>query len=360
MNSLANIAFIISSLFFYDKILNEEEYPYLKLAIDTLFVTLLILIFGEVIPKVYATRNYRKTANLLAFPMSSFVFVLWPFTAILEKLGRVLEKSAGKGHSDITPEEITEAIELTSNESAVDQETEILKGIVNMSSIQVKQIMCPRLDIVALENSLNYNEVLSVIREDGFSRMPVYRENLDTIEGILNVKNLLPYIDEDDKFKWSEHIFKPYFVPENKPIDDLLNEFQQNRLHMAIVVDEFGGTSGLVTLEDLLEEVFGDLKDEFDDEESEFEKINEATYIFEGKTPIVDVLRELGLPHDYFADLKIVSDSVAGLVSEEMGKIPRRNERIKLKDLLFIVEAANPKKVKKVKIVLPQNENSSI
>jgi len=270
MNSLANIAFIISSLFFYDKILNEEEYPYLKLAIDTLFVTLLILIFGEVIPKVYATRNYRKTANLLAFPMSSFVFVLWPFTAILEKLGRVLEKSAGKGHSDITPEEITEAIELTSNESAVDQETEILKGIVNMSSIQVKQIMCPRLDIVALENSLNYNEVLSVIREDGFSRMPVYRENLDTIEGILNVKNLLPYIDEDDKFKWSEHIFKPYFVPENKPIDDLLNEFQQNRLHMAIVVDEFGGTSGLVTLEDLLEEVFGDLKDEFDDEESEF------------------------------------------------------------------------------------------
>jgi len=360
MNSLANIAFIISSLFFYDKILNEEEYPYLKLAIDTLFVTLLILIFGEVIPKVYATRNYRKTANLLAFPMSSFVFVLWPFTAILEKLGRVLEKSAGKGHSDITPEEITEAIELTSNESAVDQETEILKGIVNMSSIQVKQIMCPRLDIVALENSLNYNEVLSVIREDGFSRMPVYRENIDTIEGILNVKNLLPYIDEDDKFKWSEHIFKPYFVPENKPIDDLLNEFQQNRLHMAIVVDEFGGTSGLVTLEDLLEEVFGDLKDEFDDEESEFEKINEATYIFEGKTPIVDVLRELGLPHDYFADLKIVSDSVAGLVSEEMGKIPRRNERIKLKDLLFIVEAANPKKVKKVKIVLPQNENSSI
>lgn len=361
MNSLANIAFIISSLFFYDLVLNEDSHPLLKLLIDTVLVTLIILIFGEVIPKVYATHYYRKTAEFLVYPMQFFVWILWPFTSLLERLGSILEKRAKNVAPEITAEEITEAIELTSNQDDIIQEKDILKGIVNMSTIQVKQIMCSRMDVVALDEALTFTQVLQIAREDGFSRMPVYKESLDQILGVLNVKSLLPHLEENDDFKWSELVYPPYFVPENKPIDDLLSELQQKRLHMAIVVDEFGGTSGVVTLEDLLEEVFGELKDEFDDESTEFEKISDDVFVFEGKTLLVDFLREMGLNHDFFSHLELDSDTLSGFISEELGRIPKRGEKIKVAKIEFLVEEADPKKVRKVKIIItPRNENESV
>lgn len=357
MNSLVNIAFIISSLFFYDMILNEEEYPWIKLIFDTLVVTLVILIFGEVVPKVYATKNYKAASEWLVYPMSSIVWMLAPFTFLLERLGLILERRSKSTGPVISAEEIADAIDLTTREDDIDQEKQILKGIVNMSNIQVKQIMRSRLDVVALNSALNYHEVLNEIKKSEFSRYPVFKETLDQVIGILNVKTLLPYIDESDDFHWQKLIHKLYYVPENKPIDDLLNEFQQKRLHMAIVVDEFGGTSGIVTLEDLLEEVFGELNDEFDEETEWVQKINDQTYIFEGRCLLVDFLREVDLPHDIFNDQKYSSDSLAGLMSEELGKIPRRGEKIKIKGIQFIVDAADPKRVKKIKVIFPVDRN---
>lgn len=357
MNSLVNIAFIISSLFFYDMILNEEEYPWIKLIFDTLVVTLVILIFGEVVPKVYATKNYKAASEWLVYPMSSIVWMLAPFTFLLERLGLILERRSKSTGPVISAEEIADAIDLTTREDDIDQEKQILKGIVNMSNIQVKQIMRSRLDVVALNSALNYHEVLNEIKKSEFSRYPVFKETLDQVIGILNVKTLLPYIDEPADFQWQKLIHNLYYVPENKPIDDLLNEFQQKRLHMAIVVDEFGGTSGIVTLEDLLEEVFGELNDEFDEETEWVQKINDQTYIFEGRCLLVDFLREVDLPHDIFNDQKYSSDSLAGLMSEELGKIPRRGEKIKIKGIQFIVDAADPKRVKKIKVIFPVDRN---
>lgn len=357
MNSLVNIAFIISSLFFYDIILNEDEYPWVKLIFDTLVVTLIILIFGEVVPKVYATKNYKSASEWLVYPMSSIVWLLSPFTFLLERLGLVLEKRSRSSAPVISAEEIADAIDLTTREDDIDQEKQILKGIVNMSNIQVKQIMRSRMDVVALNAASNYHEVLKEITQSEFSRYPVYKENLDQVIGILNVKTLLPHIEEAADFQWQKLIHNLYYVPENKPIDDLLNEFQQKRLHMAIVVDEFGGTSGIVTLEDLLEEVFGELNDEFDEETELMQKINEQTYLFEGRCLLVDFLREADLPLDLFSDLEYTSDSLAGLMSEELGKIPRRGEKIKVKGIQFIVDAADPKRVKKVKVVFPIDRN---
>ena len=357
MNSLVNIAFIISSLFFYDMILNEEEYPWIKLIFDTLVVTLIILIFGEVVPKVYATRNYRTASELLVYPMSTFVWMLSPFTYLLEKLGLVLERRSKNSGPVISAEEIADAIDLTTREDDIDQEKQILKGIINMSNIQVKQIMRSRLDVVSLNSASNFHEVLNEIKKSEFSRYPVFKDNLDQVIGILNVKTLLPYIDESESFHWQKLIHNLYYVPENKPIDDLLNEFQQKRLHMAIVVDEFGGTSGIVTLEDLLEEVFGELNDEFDEETEWVQKLDDQTFIFEGRCLLVDFLREVDLPHDLFSDQKYTSDSLAGLISEELGKIPRRGEKIKIKGIQFIVDAADPKRVKKVKVIFPLDRN---
>jgi len=358
LNSLANIAFIISSLFFYDLILNNEEYPWLKLLIDTLFVTLIILIFGEVIPKVYATKNYRKTAEWLSLPMQSFVWFLWPFTSLLERLGMILERNTKSNSPSVTTEEINQAIDLATNQINGDtvHEKEILKGIVNMSHTVVKQIMVSRLDVVALSVDWSYKEVLENVREHGYSRMPVYDETLDSVKGVLNVKSLLPHLNESDTFDWTGLIYPPYFVPENKAIDDLLNEFQQKRLHMAIVVDEFGGTSGIVTLEDLLEEVFGELKDEFDDESSEYETISENVFVFEGKCLLVDFIREMDMESDFFSSLELDSDTLAGFMTEQMGKIPKRGEKINLPSLQFIVEEADPKKVRKIKVI--KNENT--
>ncbi len=353
MNSLANIAFIISSLFFYDIILNNDEFPWLKLLIDTLFVTLIILIFGEVMPKVYATKNYRKTAEIMTYPMLFFVWILWPFTTLLERLGMVLERNTKSNSPNVTTEEINRAIDLATNEFSgdTDHEKDILKGIVNMSQTIVRQIMVSRMDVVALSNTWTYKEVLTQIRENGYSRMPVYEDTLDSVKGVLNVKSLLPHLNESEDFRWQDLVYPPYFVPENKAIDDLLNEFQHKRSHMAIVADEFGGTSGIVTLEDLLEEVFGELKDEFDDETPDYEQVNEHVFIFEGKCLLVDFIREMELSSDFFAAMHLDSDTLAGFMTEHLGKIPKRGEKINLHFLQFIVEQADPKKVRKIKVI---------
>lgn len=354
LNSLVIVAFVILSKLFYDNILNNDRYPWLEFFIDTILVTLVILIFGEVMPKVYATQNYKKSAKFLVVPMSTFYWVLYPFTSILEKVGEFLEKNAKRTTPELTSEELSHAIDLTTDEDDAKQEKEILKGIVNMGNIQVKQIMVSRLDMIALDIEDDFETVLKRTREMGYSRMPVYKENLDQIVGVLNVKNLLPHLNEKNDFHWQSLIFAPFFIPENKAIDDLLQELRTKHAHIAIVVDEFGGTSGMVTLEDVLEEVFGELNDECDEQTPVYIKVNNFTYIYEGKTLIVDFLRETGLSVSLFDAHEIESDTLAGLITEFKGLIPKKGENITIENVKFVVEAADPRKVKKIRVILPQ------
>ena len=354
LNSLVIVAFVLFSKLFYEHILNNAKYPWLEFLIDTILVTLVILIFGEVMPKVYATQNYRKSARFLVRPMGFFFWILYPFTSVLEKIGEFLEKNAKSVTPELTPEELSQAIDLTTDEDDAKQEKEILKGIVNMGNIQVKQIMVSRLDMIALDIEDDFSHVLKLTREMGYSRMPVFKENLDQIIGVLNSKNLLPYLNEGSEFKWQSLIYPPFFIPENKAIDDLLQELRQKHGHIAIVVDEFGGTSGMVTMEDVLEEVFGELNDEFDEQTPDYIKVNAYTFIYEGKTLIVDFLRETNLPIMLFDENDFESDTLAGLISEQLGRIPKKGDIILVNNIQFIVESADPRKVKKIKIILPK------
>lgn len=360
LNSLANVAFVLLFLFFSQLLFNFQDNAWLQFAIEAVGVTLIILIFGEVVPKVYATQHYRQSARLLSLPMRAFQGMLWPLTSGLVKMGSLLEKRSKPQSSELTPEELSEAIDMTSTEADAEQEKEILKGIVNMGNIQAKQIMVSRLDMVALDESWAFDKVLETFREHGYSRMPVFRGSADQIIGILNAKHLLPHLDKPESFEWQSLCLDAFFIPENKPIDDLLAELRQKRTHLAIVVDEFGGTSGLITLEDILEEVLGEMDDEFDREEAQdMQRLNAYTYWLEGKVLLVDFIRECDLPLGIFDELELESDSVAGLLTEQLGRIPRRGDTLTIAGLVFLVTAADPRRVKKVKVTLPHEAPST-
>ncbi|MFM1898725.1 MAG: hypothetical protein RL577_965, partial [Bacteroidota bacterium] len=285
---------------------------------------------------------------------------VWPLTSGLVKMGSLLEKRSKPQSSELTPEELSEAIDMTSTEADAEQEKEILKGIVNMGNIQAKQIMVSRIDMVALDESWTFEKVLETFREHGYSRMPVFRGSADQIIGTLNAKHLLPHLDKPETFEWQFLCLDAFFIPENKPIDDLLAELRQKRTHMAIVVDEFGGTSGLITLEDILEEVLGEMDDEFDREEAQdMQRLNAYTYWLEGKVLLVDFIRECDLPLGIFDELELESDSVAGLLTEQLGRIPRRGDTLTIAGLVFLVTAADPRRVKKVKVTLPHDTPST-
>ena len=349
-NSLVNVAFVLLTLNLTEMLFNLEEAPWLKFLVEAILVTLVILVFGEVIPKVFATQNYRSVAGKLVFPMKVLSTILWPLTHFLVRLGIMLEKKAKPKANELTSEELTMAIDMATDEDDAKQEKEILKGIVNMGNIQVKQIMQQRMDVVALSQSLNFHQVLSVVRENGFSRMPVYDGSLDKVVGILNIKKLMPHIDESEEFHWKSLVLSPYFIPENKPMDDTLAEMRQKHSHFAIVVDEFGGTSGIITMEDILEEVFGDMRDEFDEDAQGFVKLADGGFLCEGKMLLVDFIRIAELQVGIFDSYELESDSLGGLISERLGRIPKRGDEIELAGIRFRVDAADPRKVKKIKV----------
>lgn len=350
LNSLVNVAFVLMSIVISEKFFDLEAFPWFKFFIEAIVVTIIILVFGEVMPKVFATQHYKSSARFLVYPMRVFVSILWPLTHLLVKFGSVLERKNKPYANELTPEELSRAIDMASDEEDAQQEKEILKGIVNMGSIQVKQIMRSRVDMVAISEDVQYHAVLQLIRDKGFSRMPVYSHTLDKIKGVLNIKNLIPHLDQTNDFRWQQFVSAPYFIPENKAIDDTLQEMRNNRIHIAIVVDEFGGTSGIITMEDILDEVFGDMQDEFDELEKKFEEINQGVYMFEGKKLLVDFVREVGLPIDVFDDLELESDSLGGMITERLGRMPKRGDAIVHAGIGFTVELADQRRVKKVKI----------
>ncbi len=320
-------------------------------------VTFIILLIGEVIPKVYATKNGLAFARIMSGPLAFSKALFRPLSSILVNSTSFIDKRIKKSPSEISVDQLEQALELANEDGeSADKESQILKGIVKFGNTDVKQIMTPRVDLIALEVEDDYQEVMDVVLENGYSRLPVYKESFDQIVGVLYVKDLLNHIDKPQTFNWHELVRDPLFVPENKKIDDLLREFQDEKVHMAIVVDEYGGTSGAVTFEDVIEEIVGDISDEFDDEDVIYSKLDDNNYVFEGKTPLIDVYRILEIEGDAFEQVKGEADSLAGFLIEISGKILKKQERINFENYQFTIEAADKKRVKQVKITILETD----
>jgi gliding motility-associated protein GldE len=314
------------------------------------------VLFGEVMPKIYAAQNNTKIVLLLAIPMYYLQKSLSPFVWILVKSTSIIDKRITKKGRALSADELSHAIDITTKADAPKEETTILKSIVNFGHTDVKQIMKQRPDVSALDSQTKFNEVLNKITNWGYSRVPVYKDNLDNIIGILYIKDLLPHIEEPDLFNWVKLLRKPYFVPESKKIDDLLKDFQNKRVHLAIIIDEFGGTSGMVTMEDILEEIFGEINDEFDEDEVFYSKINDNTFVFEAKILINDMCRHMQFDTSVFDDIRNDADTLGGMLLEINGEIPLSGEEIRFKDFLFVIESVDTRKIKRVKVILEQNE----
>ena len=352
-NNFINILIVLLFASLGEQLFNNFNYAILgiqvRFLIEVVLVTFLILLFGEVLPKVYAARNSLKFSAFMAKPITLLNTFLTPLSKPLTSLTNVVENRLGRKNNNLSVETLSQALELTSDDATTKDEQKILEGIVNFGNTETVQIMKPRIDIFSLSNEESYEEVLNKILKKGYSRNPVYKESIDNIIGVLYAKDLLAHLDKKT-FKWQELLREPFFVPENKKLDDLLSEFREKKNHLAIVVDEYGGTSGIVTLEDVIEEIVGDINDEFDDDDLSYSKIDENNYIFEGKITIKDFCRVLDdEDENIFEEEKGESETLAGFILEISGKFPKRGEKINFKNYTFTIEALDRKRIKQVK-----------
>lgn len=321
-----------------------------KFIVEVGVVTFLILLFGEILPKVYASRNKVQFSNFMAQPLNFLDSFFSPLSIPMRLVTLFIHDKLGKQRSFLNVDHLSQALDLTSDEDTTQEEQKILKGIVSFGNTDTKQVMRPRMDIFALNENQTYKEIIPEIIENGYSRIPVYRENIDNIIGILYVKDLLPYI-EKNKFEWTSLLREPYFVPENKKLDDLLNDFKDKKNHLAIVVDEYGGTSGLISLEDIIEEIVGDISDEFDDEDLIFSKLDEHNFIFEGKTPLKDFYKIIKLEDpETFEEQKGEAETLAGFLLEISAGFPKKNDEIFFLNYTFTIEAVDDKRIKQIKL----------
>jgi gliding motility-associated protein GldE len=327
----------------------------LKFLIEVVLVTFLILLFGEVLPQVYANRNPYNFASFMAKPMSFLTRFLSFLSYPLLSLTGIVERKLSKKQSDFNVEVLSQALELTSSGATTKEEKKILQGIVNFGNTETSQIMCPRMDIFALSSDEGFSEITEKIIKKGHSRIPVYEESIDKILGILYTKDLIPHLNKKN-FQWKKIVREAFFVPENKKLDDLLKEFQEMKNHLAIVVDEYGGTSGLITLEDIIEEIVGEISDEFDQEDLSYSKLDENNYVFEGKTTLKDLQKVLQLDEAVLDEEELEAETLAGLILEITGKFPVKNDTVKYKGYRFLIEAVDKKRIKQVKITLPKKK----
>lgn len=363
-NNLVNVGIILISTFTLSRMAatygwNDTPVGTVILQITEIgLITLILLFFGEITPKVYAAQKRLLIVRRVALPLQVLSTLFSPLSWVLIRSTRFIDKRINWEKEGASHEDIKHAIDLTSEEESPEEEKEILKGIVNFSSIAVKSIMRARVDIAAIEAKVTFDEVIGMINEYGYSRIPVYEDSLDQIKGILYAKDLLPLLKKDAREpQWQKLIRDAYFIPESKKIDDLLEEFKTRRLHIAIVVDEFGGTAGLVTLEDIIEEIFGEINDEYDEEELIFSKLSETEYVFEGKTPLNDLVKITSLPDNIFDEAKGDNDSLAGLILEVHGRIPSRGEVIEMEQFRFHIESVTQNRIKRVKFVILAQED---
>lgn len=351
-NNFINIAIVIATNLLVNQLLPDSISPVMLFLVQVVAVTFLLVLFGEVLPKVYATQNNLKMALFSAPVLSAMSKLFKPVSNVLVSSTNYIETKLGnKTANNISNEDFEHAIELTVGHTATREEVNIFKGILKFGNITARQIMRTRMDVSGVPHELSFPEVQKLAIEVGYSRMPVYKESLDKVVGIIYTKDFLPHT-EDTNFDWHTLIRPAYFVHEGKFIEDLLKEFQQKRIHFAVVVDEFGGTSGIVTLEDIMEEIIGDIKDEFDEDDLHFKKIDDHNFIFEGKTLINDVARMIGLPSDEFEDVRGESDSLAGLILEISGKFPAVNETVSYKHYDFTVLNIDKMRIQRVKLTI--------
>ncbi|MCU0391638.1 MAG: gliding motility-associated protein GldE [Thermoflexibacter sp.] len=359
MNNLVNVSIATLSNYLMLGVIDEQNGQGLEVVILTMLVTVLIVFFGEVMPKVIAGQKSFLVARFASGPMTFLNSVLTPFSWILMQMGALIEKLIKKEGYKVSVDELHEALEMTTNSDETSmEEKEILKGIVNFGTISAKQIMRSRIDISAFDINMNFAQLVESINHTGYSRVPIYRDNLDKIEGILYIKDILPYLQQESDFDWRSIIRKDtYFIPQNKKIDDLMRDFQSKRVHMAVVVDEYGGTCGLITLEDIIEEIIGEINDEFDTKDLAFDKVDSSNYTFEGRTSIHDFCKLLGIDSHYFNEVKGESESLAGLLLELFGRMPRVGEKKRYRDFIFTVMTTDRKRINTVKITLKSSKS---
>lgn len=349
-NNFINVGIVILSAFITTGLFDFYNYPTLGFVFQVVVITFLILLFGEVLPKVYANRMPLSFANRMVKPMIFLRFICKPVSWVLVKTTNVIEKRLKTNSENLSVDDLSQALELTVDQS-VDDEQKILRGIVKFGSTNVKQIMRSRIDVICIDITLDYTTVTKLILSSGYSRIPVYEDNFDNVRGILYIKDLLPHIDQDSNFNWKSLIRDPFYVPENKKIDDLLKEFQEKKVHLAVVVDEFGGTSGIITLEDVIEEIVGEISDEFDQEQLIYSKLDENNYVFEGKIHLTDFYKVIGLEDtENFEEAMGEADTLAGFVLEVAGKFPIKNEEIIFENYVFKVESMEDRRINRIKV----------
>lgn len=359
VNTFTKVTVVIVSTWLALRLAGPSGQAFTVFLIEVLVVTALILLLGEVMPKIYATQRARSIAKITAPLLSAMSGICRPLASILIRSSQLVDdRFARKGHN-LSMSELNEAIDLTSDGSAGEEDRRILKGIVKFSDMDVKEIMKSRVDVSAVDTSLNFSKLLKFILDAGYSRIPAYDESFDRVVGILYIKDLLPHLGEAEDFDWQSLLRPAFFVPEGKPINELLKEFQERKIHMAIVVDEYGGTSGIVTLEDIIEEIVGEISDEFDLESEglSYRKVSENSWIFEGKASLNDFCRVAGIEDRIFEVVKGESDTLAGLILELEGRIPPRNAVIRYEQFTFRIEEADPRRIHSVRVTINKDED---
>jgi putative hemolysin len=351
-NNVINISVIILSTFIVDIVFNFQEHYIAGFIIQVIVVTFLILLFAEVLPKVYATQNVEQFSLLMAGTMINLRRFFYPLSSILVKTTNFIDKRLEGKKTGLSADELSHAIDITHDNTTSEEDKQLLYGIVQFSNIYAREIMRSRMDVVAVDEKTSFDELISIILEAGYSRIPVYKENFDNVIGILYIKDLLPFLDSSSDFKWTKLIRSCFFVPESKRINDLLKEFQEKKIHMAVVVDEYGGTSGIITLEDILEEIVGEINDEFDIEETIFSKIDQNNYVFEGRTLLKDFCKITGIDYASFNDIKGEADTMAGLILEVKQELPFRGEKISFDGFDLVVDAVDSRRIKRIRVKL--------
>lgn len=352
INNLVNIAIVTLSTFISWEIAGTKSPQGTLIVALTFSVTFAIVFFGEVLPKVYATQNNLNFARSISPVIKFASTIVRPLAVVLMSLSNVIEKRVAKKDYYISVDELNQALEITSDNDTTEEEKGILKGIVNFGTLSVTQVMRSRLDITAFDIEDDFHELIDQINKSGYSRIPVYRDTIDKIEGILYIKDLLPYLDKEEKFEWQRLLRPGFFIPESKKVDALLRDFQEKRVHMAIVVDEYGGTSGLITLEDVIEEIVGEINDEFDDDDIAYNKLDDNTYVFEGKTSLNDFCKIINVDPNVFEVVKGESESLGGLLLEIYAKMPRVGEKVSFDRFVFTVVSVDSKRIKRVRVLI--------
>ena len=357
-NNFINIAIVILSSFVMNRLINFGSSKSLQFLVQVVVVTFILLLFGEILPKLYANLYASRFAQFMAYPLKFFEKLFYPISSMLIYSTSMVNRRLARKKQNISIDDLSEALELTSDN--ISEDKNILEGIIKFGNIDVKEIMKARIDVVSADIKTNLDELISIAIDSGYSRIPIFDKTFDNVKGILYIKDLLPHIQKSKNFKWQSLIRPLHYVPENKKIDDLLNEFQTKKIHMAIVVDEYGGTSGIITLEDIIEEIFGEITDESDEDEVFFNQISADEYLFNGKILLNDLYKILETEDDIFESVRGDADTLAGLILELKGDFPDKGEKTSFRNFEFIIEAVDRRRIKQIRLIIkPENKETA-